>query len=192
MQHVPGFTLIELLTSLTVAGLLLGFAFPSFNDLRQQQDSTAAVNQLIGSVQFARSAAITLHRTVTLCPRSKRNPYVCGKRNQWHLGALAFLDQNSSGKVDGDETLLKRFPALKKGSITYWRSFRNKTYLQINSRGLTNWQNGNILYCPPGDNTRFARQLIINVTGRVRLARDRDGDGIVENARGKPVHCPSR
>ncbi len=187
-----GFTIIELLTSLTVVALLLGIAFPAFNDLRQQQDSTSAVNQLITSVQFARSAAIALHSTVTLCPTSEKNRYVCGKRNQWHVGALAFLDLNSSGKVDGDESLIKRFPALKKGSKTYWRSFRNRSYLQINSRGLTNWQNGNILYCPPGGDPRFARQLIINVTGRVRLARDRDKDGIVENARGKPVVCPQR
>jgi len=192
MPNLPGFTLIELLTSLTVAGLLLGIAYPSFNNLKQQYDSTAAINQLISSVQFVRSAAIAMHRTVTLCPRSENNAYVCGKRNQWHLGALAFLDLNSSGRVDGEETLIRRFPALKKGSITYWRSFRNKTYLQINSRGLTNWQNGNILYCPPGDNPKFARQLIINVTGRVRIARDRDKDGIVENARGKPVKCPKR
>lgn len=181
-----------MLVTLAITAILLGMAGPWFIDLSKRQESTAAINQLIGAIQFTRSAAISMHRTVTLCPVSDKNRYICGKRNQWHKGALAFIDKNSSGKVDNDEALLQRFPALKKGSITYWRSFRNKTYLQINSRGLTNWQNGNLLYCPPGDDPKFARQIILNVAGRVRLARDRDHDGVVENAKGKPVNCPSR
>ena len=187
-----GFTLIELLITLTILAILLGIAGPWFNDLKQQQESTAAINQLVGSIQITRNAAISMHATVTLCPRSAGNRYICGKRNQWQAGALAFLDENSNGRVDGDETIIQRFPPLIKGSITYWRSFRNRSFLQINSRGITNWQNGNLLYCPPGDDPKFARQIIISVTGRVRFARDNDHDGIVEDARGKPVSCPGR
>ncbi|MBV1907629.1 MAG: GspH/FimT family pseudopilin [Pseudomonadales bacterium] len=167
-------------------------AAPSFNNFLQNQASTAAVNQLIGSVHFTRHAAITLHNTVTLCPASNSNRFVCGRRNHWQYGALAFLDTNNSGSVDNNETVIKRFPALQVGSATYWRSFRNRSFLQINARGLTNWQNGNILYCPPGDDPQYARQIIINVAARVRLARDTNRDGVVEDARGRPISCPER
>jgi len=33
--------------------------------------------------------------------------------------------------------------------------------------------------------------IILNAQGRVRVARDVDGDGIVEDAAGRPVSCPS-
>ena len=60
----------------------------------------------------------------------------------------------------------------------------------IRPSGLTDWQNGNFLYCPQGGDPRFARQIVINAQARVRHARDSDGDGIVEDARGRPVTCP--
>ena len=55
--------------------------------------------------------------------------------------------------------------------------------------GLTDWQNGNMLVCPPDGNPRQARLLVVNAHGRTRLATDNDGDGVVEGANGSPVSC---
>ena len=59
----------------------------------------------------------------------------------------------------------------------------------MTGEGFTNYQNGNFTYCPPDGDLRFARQLVINVQGRVRMGHDTDGDGIVEDRRGKDVRC---
>ena len=208
-----GLTLVELLTTLAVAGILVAAASGGAAHLIGQHRASAAVNQMLGAVRFARHAAVAHRSSVTLCPAdgaqslqpgsargnpsqenssARGNPSQerCGRRNTWHNGALVFLDRNANGRFDGSDVLLRRMPRLGEGERFYWRSFRNRSYLMIRPSGLTDWQNGNLLYCPASGDPRFARQIVINAQARVRHARDSDGDGIVEDAQGRAVDCP--
>ena len=197
-----GLTLVELLTTLAVAGILVASASGGAAHLIEQHRAGAAVNQMLGAVRFARHAAVAHRTSATLCPAdgaqslqpgsARGNPSQerCGRRNTWHNGALVFLDRNANGRFDGSDALLRRMPRLREGDRFYWRSFRNRSYLMIRPSGLTDWQNGNFLYCPESGDPRFARQIVINAQARVRHARDSDGDGIVEDARGRAVECP--
>ena len=212
-----GLTLVELLTTLAVAGILVASASGGATHLIEQHRASAAVNQMLGAVRFARHAAVSHRSSVTLCPadgaqslqpgsarghpsqenslqpgsaRGHPSQERCGRRNTWHNGALVFLDRNANGRFDGSDTLLRRMPRLREGDRFYWRSFRNRSYLMIRPSGLTDWQNGNLLYCPESGDPRFARQIVINAQARVRHARDSDGDGIVEDAKGRAVECP--
>ena len=191
---VAGLTLVELLTTLAVAGILVATASGGAAHLVDQHRASAAVNQMLGAIRFARHAAVAHRSAATLCPandaRGHPSNAKCGRRNTWHNGALVFLDENANGRFDGGDMLLRRLPPLGEGDRFYWRSFRNRSYLMIRPSGLTDWQNGNFLYCPQGGDPRFARQIVINAQARVRHARDSDGDGIVEDARGRPVRCP--
>ena len=184
---VAGLTLVELLTTLAVAGILVATASGGAAHLVDQHRAGAAVNQMLGAIRFARHAAVAHRSPATLCPADGAT---CGRRNAWHNGALVFLDENANGRFDGGDVLLRALPPLREGDRFYWRSFRNRSYLMIRPSGLTDWQNGNFLYCPRGGDPRFARQIVINAQARVRHARDSDGDGIVEDARGRPVACP--
>ena len=184
---VAGLTLVELLTTLAVAGILVATASGGAAHLVDQHRAGAAVNQMLGAIRFARHAAVAHRSPATLCPADGGT---CGRRNTWHNGALVFLDENANGRFDGGDALLRRLPPLGEGDRFYWRSFRNRSYLMIRPSGLTDWQNGNFLYCPQGGDPRYARQIVINAQARVRHARDSDGDGIVEDARGRPVRCP--
>ena len=181
-----GMTLLELLVTLSIAALLTTFAIPSLVGLVRDYRATAAINGIVGQVQFTRSAAITARRPVTLCPGLAPT---CGKRNTWHLGSFAFIDHNKNGRVDGSDKVVREFgPAAGQGEFT-WRSFRNRKSLSITGHGLTNWQNGSFRYCPQNGDERYARQAILNAQARVRYARDRDGDGIREDAQGHPIRC---
>lgn len=179
---------MELLASLAILASLASLAGPGMVRLVQQERSTTALNQLLGAVQLARSSAITRGATVTLCPSA--DGHTCAGRNRWHEGAIVFTDEDRDGRRDQDDALLRALPGFANSSRVYWRSFRNKSYLQLNSRGMTNWQNGHFLYCPANGDPRLARQLILNAQARVRKAPDRDRDGIAEDARGKPLRCP--
>jgi len=188
MTRMSGATLIELLVALAVIGVTVGLAIPGFLNFTEQNRSAAVLNQLVGAMQTARHAAITLRTAVTLCPGSPATG--CGAKDSWHQGALVFADRNGNGRVDTGEDILRSFPPLPNGTRVYWRSFRNRSYLQITATGLTNWQNGHFLYCPASRDARFARAVIINAQGRVRKAADRNGDGVVEDVNGDPVACP--
>ena len=182
-----GYSLIELLIGIAIASVLLSLAVPGFRGLIAREEAVAAINGIIGSVQFARSIAITHQLRVTFCPANGAN---CGRRSDWHAGGWIFADSNSYGRIDASEIVYGGLPALKDGSRLYWRSFRNRSYLRFLPNGLTDWQNGHFLYCPENADPRLARQLILNAQGRARLARDTDGDGIAEDARGRPLQCP--
>lgn len=179
-------TLLELLVTLVIAALLTTFAIPSLGGLVRDYRATAAINGIVGQVQYIRSTAITAQRPVTLCPGLAPT---CGQRDSWHIGSFAFIDHNKNGRLDSNDKIVKEFgPAAKSGEFT-WRSFRNRKSLSINGSGLTNWQNGSFRYCPANGDERYARQAILNAQGRVRYARDQDGDGIREDAQGRPIAC---
>ncbi|MFU8815704.1 MAG: GspH/FimT family pseudopilin [Pseudomonadales bacterium] len=189
---VRAFTVVELLVTLAVASACLSLALPSFHNLLASARATAAVNHIIGAVAVARTQAILLQRTTTLCPGTAHpaNEPACLGRNQWHLGTLVFVDDNRNGLIDPGERLLTALPPLRTGERIYWRSFRNRSYLQFHPRGYTEWQNGSFLYCPADGRAEYARMAIVNAQGRVRVARDADGDGIAEDASGQPLACP--
>lgn len=181
-----GLTLIELIVTLAVLAVLAGFALPAMLSLVQDARATAVINQLVGQVRFARSAALTAHRRVTLCPgRGGR----CGRRNTWHDGTIAFIDVNRNGRVDSGERVLREFPGFIDGTVVTWRAFGNRSSLTIRANGLTAWQNGSFRYCPPNGDVRYARQAIINAQARVRHARDQDGDGVREDPQGRALTC---
>jgi type IV fimbrial biogenesis protein FimT len=68
-RHVcaRGFTLIELMVTLSVLGVLLFMAVPSFRDAGLPSQLRAVANDLVGATQFARSEAIKRNAVVTLC-----------------------------------------------------------------------------------------------------------------------------
>ena len=180
-----GITVIELLIGVAVMSIVLGLAIPPFQSLAQRSLATASINWLVGSIAFTRHAAMINRTMVTLCPSIDGTK--CG--GYWHQGSISFTDHNSDRVINGRDHLLNRFLSPVSGGSIKFRAFRNKQYLQMTPEGMTNYQNGNFVYCSADRDPRFSRQLIINVQGRTRLAHDRDGDGVVEDRSGKPLRC---
>jgi type IV fimbrial biogenesis protein FimT len=188
MRWLLGVTIPEMLVTLAIVGVMSGFALPAFQGFVQQNRATAALNQLLGALQSARHSAITLRTSVTLCPSAVET--ACGARDSWHEGTLMFADRNANGRRDANEQVLRWLPGFEGGARIYWRSFRNRSYLQIKPSGLTDWQNGNLLYCPADRDPHHAREVILNAQARPRVAQDSDHDGIAEDADGQPLRCP--
>ena len=176
------------MVTLAVAGVLISYALPRFDAVVGRSRSAAALNQIIGSVQLARNVAVTHRIAATLCGSADGES--CLDANQWHRGAMVFLDRNRNGERDAGDTLIKRLPAHADGTRIYWRSFRRRSYLIFTPRGFTHWQNGHFLYCPAEDDPTLIRQVVLNAAGRVRNSTDSDGDGVYEDTRGRPLTCP--
>ena len=182
---MKGMSLLELLITLGILSMLLGISIPDFKELVQSVSADATLRKLATAIQLGKSAAITNRTTVTLC-RSV-DGFACG--GNWQDGVIVFTDRNRDRTINEDDRLVRHitFPD-GKGHIRF-RAFQNKQYLQLTSLGATHSQNGNFTYCPFSGGSKFARQLIVNRTARLRFAQDSDGDGIKEDSRGRPLSC---
>lgn len=183
---IRAFTLLELLVVLAITALLAGMAYPSFNDLLARVHATSRVNDLVGIIRFARHSAINGGRWVTLCPAIGQR---CADSRNWASGIMVFQDDNRDGNRQAEELVLGYLPELDQGERLRWRSFRRRNFLQFRSEGYTNWQNGSFHYCPADGDSRNGKVLIVNIQGRTAPSVDADGDGIDEQANGRPLMC---
>jgi type IV fimbrial biogenesis protein FimT len=94
-----GFTLVELMVTLLVLAILLGLAVPSFRDASLSSRLTGYANDLVASVQIARSEAIKRNATVTLC--ASTNGSSCAEDVGWEVGWIILAPRPSAiGTLD--------------------------------------------------------------------------------------------
>jgi|TARA_B100000497_G_scaffold58179_1_gene66168 type IV fimbrial biogenesis protein FimT len=181
-----GYSLIEIIIVMAIASIMMNLAVPSVTKIYHRSQATAMINWLVGTIHFTRHAAVNYGTTATLCP-SVNVSIGCG--GEWHNGVIVFLDHNRDAKINGRDKILSSFtPSVKNGTLK-WRSFKNKKYLQLTEFGYTNYQNGNFVYCTDSRDAKLARQLVINVQGRVRLVHKRNEEGVNVDRRNKPLKC---
>lgn len=106
-RRAPGFTLLELMVGLVLFSILLAIAVPSFRSLIQNNAVTSAHNDLITSLQLARSEALKRNRPVSVCATTDGE--ACGDDADWQSGFMAFTDRGAPGVVDGDDEILQRW-----------------------------------------------------------------------------------
>ena len=180
-----GVSLIELLCGLALMVVLSGLVFPSMSAIRERNAATTSINWLITAVNFTRHAAITHHITMTLCPTGSGEK--C--EGKWHDGLMVFADHNKDAKLNGKDFIVRRINADVVTGTLKWRSFRNRQFLQMTPLGYTNFQNGNFVYCAANKNLEYARQIVISIPGRARVAHYRDDDGRRVDRKGKALRC---
>lgn len=184
------FSLTELMLVLVIVGSAAAVAIDGWNDIARHTRADAAVSRWIDALGYARRTAIAIDQPVTWCPIDATTDD-CGERNEWHRGSLIFADTNGNQRVDDGEPLLRQIPGLPPRARWYWRSFRSRVDLTMVPTGHTDWQNGSFLFCPNGADATYARLIVLNAAGRIRIGRDQDGDGRVENTSGEPIVCPA-
>jgi type IV fimbrial biogenesis protein FimT len=185
-RKVRGLSLIETLVVLSVmAFLMLRVVTPDLADWRQRKEVEGLMHELIAAIDMARSHAVAESVMVTFCRSNDGNS--C--QGKWHEGSILFTDFNADRILNGSDRLLFRLEPMKPLGTLEFKSFQNRQFLQMTSRGFTNYQNGNFTFCPASKDPRQARQIIISLSGRTRFARDKDGDGVAEDSQGKPLYC---
>ena len=94
---LSGFTLVELMVVVVVLAILGGIGLPGFQSMVAQNRATSAANELLATLQFARSVAIAQSEPVTVRPRG----------GNWVAGWIVEMGKNS------DLVVLRESPELR-------------------------------------------------------------------------------
>lgn len=183
IRKVEGFTLIEMLVVLAIVAIGLSFAAPSWTRFVEMNYRKTVSAELVSIFNLSRTVAISEGLNVTVCPLDANG--VC--THQWTSPISAFRDPRRQRKLTQPDQLIRTLEAPKQGKMRGATS--NRRYFGFQPDGIANYATGNLIWCPEDGDARNALQIRINMGGRPILARDTNGDGIVEDAYGKPVVC---
>jgi len=184
MPRKNGLSLLELLMVMALLTILAGLAAPGFQSTLDNREGELALRTLTTQLTLARTSAIEHGATVTVCPSLDG----LGCSGTWSDGSIVFTDMDGDRGISEGDLLLRSSLTGLRGRLR-WRAFQNRQYLQIDPTGVMRHQSGNFTYCPPDGDARLARQLVVNATGRTRLAIDSDDDGLREDSSGQPLRC---
>lgn len=176
-----GFTLLELMIVLAIAGVLVAVGIPAMGNFLRNSRITAAANDVMAGLHFTRSEAIKRRLPVTLCTSDAplAAPPVCSDAAPpW--GWVVFVDLNQDGDLDPPGELVLQQRELINDQISVGSSvapFR-VTYL-LNGFALDP-NASQLVLCdergntPTGGELSSARGILISVTGRAGVTRNRD------------------
>ncbi len=168
-----GFTLIEILIALAIFGVLLRLGLPTYRDWIASQQLANHAHYIADTLDLARSESIKHGYRVNLC--KSRDRRVCTDDGGWEQGWLLFVDENDSGQVDDDESVLRREgPAgneiTMRGNrpVEDYVSFTSLGHARLRSGAL---QMGTFVLCKPGQN---ALNVVLANSGRARIDKTTD------------------
>jgi len=164
MKCYKGFTLIELMITLSIAGILLGYSIPSFQQLKLNKYMETERNRLTVSLNLARNHAVAYQTHVVVCP--SLTGLSCDNKSNWYDGWIVFIDVNKNRRLDDETDTLLLFEDAMKNEIKATSSIHRQK-IRYNSMGFSPGTNLSINFCDKRGK-KFAKSIIINNAGRVK------------------------
>lgn len=165
-----GYTLGELLATMGVVGILSAVAIPSMNDTILNSRRSTTVNDMVFTMQMARSEAVTRNQRVHVC--ASTNGTVCTSKQYWSDGWIVFNDIDGNEAPGGtDEEVLLYVQGNDSIKLTPL-DFSNHFTYRPNGRFLAksgDVNTGQMVFCDSRGSDR-ARVVIVNSSGRPRVA----------------------
>ena len=181
-----GFTLVELLIALAVFLIIINFATLNWQGFVERHQGRQLRTQLRTTFQVARFEAIRNNQMVTMCPLDTADQ--CS--SSWESSISVFLDPSNQKQLSDPNQLLRRFESIGRGALKASNSGPyERRYFQFNPDGTAHGTIGNLTWCPNTKNAQNGFQVVVNFGGRIRWAKDTDGDGVVENSKHHPISC---
>ncbi|MGQ0836086.1 MAG: GspH/FimT family pseudopilin [Gammaproteobacteria bacterium] len=165
-SHARGISLWESLATLSIVATLTAAALPSFDDTFARARLVTGVNSMVGSLHFARSAAILRNIPTAVC-LSGDGARCLEAAGTAARGWLVFYDVQRGGpvRIDAPDTLLRRIEL--PGRITVQGSRAAVTYWPTARAGTTS----TFLVCHAA-RPREGRAVVVSQTGRPRTVAD--------------------
>ncbi|SET73487.1 GspH/FimT family pseudopilin [Stenotrophomonas indicatrix] len=158
-----GFTLLELMVTVAVLAILITVALPSFSAMIVGNRITAAGNDLMAGLQFARHEAIRRNAAVQVC--ASADGQACSE-----AGWQRWIVRTSSGAVLRTGEVPTSVTALPQG--VFLRGVQFDTTGLFHGRGSQE-QQGRLLLC----STRTDRRLQLEASSGIRMQLAADAPG---------------
>jgi type IV fimbrial biogenesis protein FimT len=169
-----GYTLLELMVTVTIAGILMGVAVPSFTSIIDSNRLTTYANDLVTALNYARSEAIKRNLRVSLC--KSINSVSCTTINNWSQGWVIFTDQNNNSTYDNSTETLLRVQTYKANTTTMVGETSVANYISYIATGQSQlstgaFQAGTIKICDERTGN-VGINIALNSTGRVSTQKN--------------------
>ena len=161
VRRERGFSVLELMVALAVAGVLVTVAAPSFARMKRAAGLSAATNQLLWALNFARSAAVLNSVPVTLC-LSADGESCLESAAAAGVGWLVFYQ--SAGPAAAP--LLHTFRL--RGEVTVHGTRAAVTFWPVARAGTTSTFD----LCAGDRRVAQGRAVVVSQTGRARVATE--------------------
>lgn len=186
-----GFTLVELMIALVVAGILIQVVAPGFQKMIKDNRVRSEVYAIRAALNTARSEAITLRESVTLCAGTESGG-CAGANANWADGFIAFVDRTgdsnySTPTTAAEDQLVLAHLAKPSEIITIRLDNGGDSQLVYRPQGYTGAP-ASFEVCDDRELTD-ARGLLVSAIGYVSAATDTNDDGIQNDHGGDNFDC---
>jgi len=213
MKNSRGLTLIELMVTLAVFSIVTMLAFPGFRLYQQNSNRVTQINDMVATLNLARSEAVKRNLAVSVC--ASADQVTCSTVNDWITGWIVFVDDNDNGATEATDgngvfdgaanelTLLQSHGRLSGANLVYADIASGAVAVMFNGQGRPTVfnaaagtaTNATFMRCDDRANTdanpdRHARAIILTASGRTRLSRDSDNNGVQEDDTNADLVCP--
>jgi type IV fimbrial biogenesis protein FimT len=162
-----GFNLVELLVGIAILAILLVMAAPSFYGLIQNDFSITLSNNMITSLNYARSEAIKRGSNVSVCASSDTSFTSCG--TNWANGWIVFLNPTGSNAISTATVLRTQSVDRTGATITTAPSMSIATYTS-NGFATNTTSNVTMTIKTSGCTADYGRSIAISLTGRLSVS----------------------
>lgn len=169
LPKIRGFTLIELVVTISILGIIMAIAIPSFTSIIKNNTIISISNNMITSLNYARSEAIKRNIPVSICAPSDANYTACG--NSWNLGWLIFVNPNNANVIVNTAAApLLRVEAITDQNVTLTTN-PNVGIVTYNGSGFPTQNTANVAFTikATGCTGDAGRQIAISMTGRATV-----------------------
>lgn len=163
-----GFTIIELLITVTIIGILMSIATPSFHNIvKRTQLKTLSLN-LHSTLKQARNHAINNQVIVIVCQSNAKNFNQCNPNRQryanWRNGWISFADVNNNNELDSNDHIINTHQTKGQTNVIFNQSGRLRFFPRGSARSA------GFYFCNKKSlHTQYIRLLH---TGRSRISQN--------------------
>jgi type IV fimbrial biogenesis protein FimT len=147
-----------------VLAIVLGVGLPGLRDFILNNRQASMVNEMVASLQYARTEAVVRNNSVSICPST--NGTGCTTSN-WNEGWIIFSDPDADGAVANAATDVLR---VVEGASNLDCAFDNDAITYRANGRITAATTGSFRLCDVRGAAK-GRQIVMDLAGRPRVEK---------------------